>query len=280
MSANRSYCLTSFNKKTKWDVVDKYRYLIVGKEKCPKTGKIHFQCYIELNEPQRPSYIKKIFNDNTIHIEARRGSRDQARDYCKKEKDFTEHGKWISGQGHRSDLESFVNKLKDNVKLNDLMLEEPTLYCKYKNGLKDINAELIKRRNKNFRKLEVILLTGPTCCGKTRFAIEEAKEDFYKIEGDNLQWFQDYNEEKILIIDEYNNDIVVTKLLNLLDGYQLRLNVKGSHTYAAWNKVFITTNLKWDEIHPQAKTEHRNALRRRITNIISYWPEEESNEVL
>ena len=222
---SRHYCAT-FWQEPKAENESKIRYAIYGKETCPETKKLHWQSYIEFNGPMRIAGVKKLFNDSKMHVEIRQGTREQARDYCKKDNEFKEFGTWISGQGHRTDLNKITDLMKSGTKLNEIILNETETYCKYRNGLKDLNAELVRERTKDFRKIDVILLTGPTGCGKTRKAVEDSK-DFYKIEGDNLNWFQDYNEEKTLIIDEYNNDISVTKLLNLLDGYQLRLNVKG-----------------------------------------------------
>lgn len=270
---SRHYCITFWSEPKPLNE-EKIRFACYGEEICPDSGKTHWQSYVEFYSPMRISGVKKLFNDNGIHCEIRKGTRDQAREYCQKDNKFVEFGTWISGQGHRTDLQSVTDSMKSGVKLNEIILHETEIYCKYRNGLKDLNAELIRTRTKDFRQVEVILLTGPTGCGKTREAIEST-DDYYKIEGENLEWFQDYNEEKTLIIDEYNNDVSVTKMLNLLDGYQLRLNVKGSHTYANWSKVFITTNLKIDELHAKAKEAHRNALFRRITVIKNYWPPDE-----
>lgn len=264
---SRSYCITFFKKPT-IELCDKIRYVIHGEEVCPTTGKIHWQSYVELFKPQRMTGIKKIFSDTSIHCETRKGTRDQARDYCKKDGKWIEYGKWIKGQGHRTDLESIVQELKEGKKLSELMLDQPAIYCQYRNGLKDIASVVTKKNTKVFRKLEVVLLTGPTGCGKTRLAMEEAE---YRIQGTQLAWWQDYEGEKIICIDEYSNDVKITEMLNLLDGYQLRLNVKGTHTYANWNKVYITTNLRVDEIHNNASDAHREALFRRITKIKNYW---------
>lgn len=264
---SRHFCLTFFKKPT-ITICDKVRYAIYGEEKSPSTGKIHWQSYIELYSPQRIAGIKKIYNDNTVHAEIRRGTRIEAREYCKKDGKFTEHGKWIKGQGHRTDLESVVQDLEDGKKLSEIMLEQPALFCQYRNGLRDISSCVTKKNTKTFRNLEVELITGPTGCGKTRRAMESAE---YRIQGTQLAWWQDYEGEKTICIDEYSNDVNITELLNLLDGYQLRLNVKGSHTYANWTKVFITTNLKIDEIHNNAKPAHRDALFRRITTITNLW---------
>lgn len=267
-SKRRHYCLTFFTK-PKEELLPGVRYFIAGYEICPKTKKEHWQCYIELYNSQRWSWLKKAFEDKTVHVEGRRGTRVQARDYCKKDKQYVEYGKWISGQGHRTDLEEIaISLVNGETSLNDVMAEAPETYCRYRNGLRDIAALGTKKKTKKFRKLDVILITGPTGCGKTRQAMEEAE---YRIQGTQLAWWQDYDGETCICIDEYNNDVNITELLNLLDGYQLRLNVKGSHTYANWTKVYITTNLKIDEIHPNAKQAHRDALFRRINNVINLW---------
>ena len=151
------------------------------------------------------------------------------------------------------------------------MEQAPTTYCKYRNGLKDLAALGIKKKTNTFRNVEVILISGPTGVGKTRQAMNEAT---YKINGCDLDWWQDYNQDEIICIDEYDNDLKITTLLNLLDGYQTRLNVKGTHTYANWNKVYITTNCKLWEIHPKAKEAHRQALQRRISRVINLWNDE------
>lgn len=266
---SRHYCLTFYTKPT-ITINDKIRYAIYGEEICPKTKKVHWQSYIELFKPARLSAIKKIYDDNTIHCEPRRGTRDQARDYCMKDNKYEEYGKWIKGQGHRTDLESVVEELKNGKPLSELMIEQPYIYCQYRNGLKDIAAEIAKRNSPKWRDLDVTLITGPTGSGKTRLAMQHAE---YRIQGTQLAWWQDYQGEDCICIDEYSNDVKITEMLNLLDGWNLKLNVKGSHTYANWTKVYITTNLKLHQIHSNATEEHRNALFRRINNIISHWPD-------
>lgn len=272
MSKVRHYCVTFFNKPTT-NLPEKVRYAIYGEEVCPTTNKTHWQSYIELNSPQRMAAIKKMYNDNTIHIEERRGTREEARTYCMKDNKYEEYGKWISGQGHRSDLDDIVEQMKQGKKLTDVMLENPKTYCQYRNGLRDINATIVKKNVPAWRDVDVELVTGPTGVGKTRDAVTKMP-DAYKTEGRSLAWWQDYDGEDELIIDEYDNDVPITQLLNILDGYKLRLNVKGSHTYANWTKVVITTNLKVHELHSNAKPAHRDALFRRIKKINNYWDDE------
>lgn len=267
---SRHYCVTFFKKPLVFEH-EQIRYGVYGEEKCPKTGKTHWQSYIELYKPCRIAGLKKLFKDITLHAEVRKGTREQARDYCMKDNKYVCVGKWIKGQGHRTDLESIVSDMQDGKKLSEIMIEQPALYCQYRNGLKDISAAVTKNSTKEFRKLNVTVLSGPTGIGKTKQAMDMMGGEGYKIEGHKLAWWQDYDQEESILIDEYDNDLKITELLNLLDGYQLRLNVKGSHTYANWRNVYITTNLTRDQIHANAKPAHRAALFRRITNFIDLW---------
>jgi Putative viral replication protein len=266
----RHWCATFFTQPKRINDTN-LRYMIVGTEICPTTNKTHWQCYLEFKTPVSMKYIKNAFEDKTVHLEKRMGEREQARDYCKKEKNYVEYGVWATGQGFRTDLVDITSEMASGKRINDIMIENPTIYCKYRNGLKDIQGSFDKKKTKEFRTIEVEVISGPTGCGKTRKAMENAS---YKIEGSQMDWWDGYDMDESIVIDEYDNDVKITRLLNILDGYQLRLPIKGGFTYAGWKKIYITTNLRRDELHAQAKPAHRDALFRRITKWTDLWPSE------
>lgn len=263
----RRFCLTIWND-PKGKIPDGVRYAIYGREICPDTGRLHWQSYIELYKPQRFSWIKRRYGDDTMHIEESWGTRDEARDYCMKDKEFIEVGNWISGQGYRSDLQEVCDLLKNGTKLTEIIENVPRVYCQYRNGLKDIAAHYTQKQIPKWRPVEVILLTGPTRCGKTRMAMEEAD---YKIQGSEMQWWDGYDGEETILIDEYNNNVEIDKMLAFLEGYKKRLGVKGGHCWAQWNKIYITTNLRIDQLHANAKSAHREALFARFSKIVDFW---------
>lgn len=259
------------------------RYIIIGEETCPTTNKTHWQCYIELYNSQRMSWIKKAYEDNTVHLEARRGTRLQARDYCKKDGKYTELGKWIKGQGHRTDLEEIaLSLISGESSLNEIMEHSPSTYCQYRNGLKDLSALGTKNKIKRDGEIEphVIVISGPTGKGKTHMAKHTYGGEFM-IKGKNLDWWQDYDGEKKVIIDEYSNNVSCDEFLNLTGKryFPLRLNVKGSHTYAQWTTLIITTNLRKEQLHRNALEEHRNAMFRRIDEWIDLWDDDDDDEM-
>lgn len=268
MSAKLRNYVATFFKEPEIKLPEGVRYIILGKESCPTSGRLHWQSYIELSKPMRISTIKKLFNDNTIHLEARRGTREEAKQYCMKDGEYEEFGKWIKGQGHRSDLDDIVDSLQRGERLSEIMVSHPVMYCKYRNGLKDIANTISEKRIPSWRDVEVVLITGPTGSGKTKMAMEEAT---YKIQAGEMTWWDGYDGDEAICIDEYDNDVKITKMLGILDGYKLRLPVKGGFTSANWKKVFITTNLRMRELHPMAKSEHVKALMRRITKVVDLW---------
>jgi hypothetical protein len=74
-------------------------------------------------------------------------------------------------------------------------------------------------------------------------------------------------------------------MLNILDGFPLRINVKASHTYANYTKVIITSNVCPDEWYrsvddPPAygkvgtiPVQVLSAFKRRLNRVIEVTPE-------
>lgn len=264
---SRNYCFSDFQlldiKKIYENYSDIIRYVCWGKEVCPKTLRDHYQGWIQFINKKRFNGAKKIFGCNKIHIESCYGNEFDNDKYCKKDGKYQSIGQFIS-QGYRSDIEQIKNKIDNGGTMLECANDNFQLYLQYGRGLKEYKNMVDKKKRKAFRKVNVKVYSGSTGTGKTRRAMDQ-KKDVFKITGSSLDWWDGYEGEEIIVIDEYNNDVPITKMLNILDGYELRLPIKGSFTYANWNKVIITTNLDMNEIHPCAKSEHKKALFRRIT---------------
>lgn len=261
---SRNYCFTDFIFDIDYKILyennkDIIRYICVGNEICPKTNKKHKQGWIQFYNKKRRGGVKKIIGTNKW-FESCKGSEYDNNKYCSKEKDFIQFGKFIT-QGARTDLEAIKKNIDNGMNRLEIMNNHFETYCKYRNGINDYIKETENKSRQKFRKIETEFVYGSTGTGKTRYAM---KHGGFKIEGDSLNWFDGYNGEKKLIIDEYDNDVKITKLLNILDGYSLRLPIKGGFTYANWEKVIITSNLNPDQLHCNAKIKHREALFRRI----------------
>ncbi len=271
---SRNWTFTDF-KLVNWEEfykenTNKIRFIAWGVEVCPTSQKKHNQGWIQLYNKKTLGGVKKLMGDK-VHLECTRGTPEQNDTYCKKDGKYTTCGSFIS-QGERTDLQGTYERIMEGeTTLRDVANDDFYTYCRYRNGFQDAQKWADEKLSREFRKVEVIVHAGDSGTGKTRTAMEShAAENIFKVEGSEMHWFDGYQGEDILIIDDYSNDIKITRLLNLLDGYKLRLPIKGSFTYARWTKVYITTNLTREELHPLAKNAHIKALNRRITQWINF----------
>lgn len=89
MPGQRAYVFTSFhepeNFADRYNAApsDKVRYMVAQLEKCPDSGKLHVQGYVELTESMGIKPVKEILGDNTAHLEPRGGKPEEVRRcYC------------------------------------------------------------------------------------------------------------------------------------------------------------------------------------------------------
>jgi len=241
---SRDYCFTAWREPEVGNFTT-VKYMIYGKEICPNTGKIHYQGYVIFNRTARfPKAKEWIGAGDETHIEIRNGSRDQAREYCMKDNDYQEIGIY-----NKLELKNIllldINVIKENY---------PDIFCRYYRGL-----EKMLPKGEKWRDICVTWLWGRSGSGKTKKVME--MDDVYKLDRP-MKWFDGYEKNKILLLDDVDIDDFYKNrglLLNVLDGYQLRVASKGSHLYAHWTEVFITSN--WD---PCQLLQEDEAFNRRV----------------
>jgi len=267
-----------------WDET-KMTYLCYQKEFCPTTNKEHWQVYVEFKDSYAIKYCQKYLNSPNCHIEKRQGTPYEARDYCKGDKknngnflenSFKEFGDinkcplTTKKKGERSDLKKNIEIIKNGGNLKDIDSE---MVIKYSKGFKDlINIRDIEtEKHKTFKNVDVYILYGCAGSGKTRAVYEKEKtENIYKLEKTkNEIYFNNYNNEKILLIDDFYGWIPWSYLLQLLDGYPQQLNVKYGTAFKNWDKVYITSNEPYENWYNKTDTDLL-PLTRRITYISEF----------
>ncbi|GBL88059.1 hypothetical protein AVEN_133716-1 [Araneus ventricosus] len=85
------WCFTSFDVSHEpvYDPVV-YKYLVFGRETCPDTGREHLEGFAWFVQRKRFTEVKKIWNNS--HIEALKGTPEQASKYFQKDDDYQEYG--------------------------------------------------------------------------------------------------------------------------------------------------------------------------------------------
>lgn len=251
-----------------WDLIPNVRYIIFGAEIAPTTGTKHLQGYIELNTPQRFSKFFKNTALRKARFAKRWGTREQARNYCKKsDDDYFEWGNWSAGgQGARNDLKKCMQMIKEDKSDLEIMEEMPNIVSNNLRFYEKYKSLIERELTKEFRKIEVIVHYGVAGTGKTKRIFDEHPDAFTANCGESFP-FDKYDGQKVLVLDDFYGHIKYHELLRILDGYQYRVNIKGACRYARWEKVFITSNKRPEEWYKVGMTA---ALKRRINKVITF----------
>lgn len=111
-------------------------YGVFGRE-VGESGTPHLQGFVILGSAQRLSYLRRNLNARA-HYERARGTSAQARDYCRKDGDFSEFGTFPERQGKRTDLDELIQWSDEFTAEHgrppaspDIAKHKPNAYVKY-----------------------------------------------------------------------------------------------------------------------------------------------------
>lgn len=261
MSQHVAWCFTAYGP---WvEPNDNIAYLCYQFEICPKTGKKHQQGYLEFHTKRTLNGVKKLIGKN-VHLEPRRGTQQQAIDYCKKPKPieikdypddcfkFFEFGLPCK-QGKRTDLVEYKNCVLSGATEKDLMETHFETWVRHPHLKSRIMSATYEHAPKPAPFVWV--LNGSAGSGKSTIAhlicgYLELKP--YTLTG-NYKWWDGYNNSLSIIMDDYDGQLHSKDLLQLLDRYCCKREVKGGTVYITSPLIFITCNDKdWITADPKA----------------------------
>lgn len=259
-----------------WDP-DTMDYLIFSME---AGTHVHLQGYVVFKKKCRMAGVKKLLKDNTVHVEPARGTPTENKAYCSKLDETHLEGPWEWGtlpacKGHRTDLDSAIGDIKAGKPMREVAHDNPATFVHYSKGL--ISLQALSFPSPDWRDLHVTWIWGMTGTGKTRAAYD-SDPDLYKVIMPG-QWYDGYDRQQTLLIDDFYGQIRCSDMLNILDGYKLQLPIKGGFTWAHWTRVFITSNVPPTEAYKVKADAHTDcpgipkdvmdAFLRRIHEIIT-----------
>lgn len=244
------------------------KYLIYQREK-GEEGTEHYQGYMMLQKTMRLSAMKKI-NDRA-HWEVRKGSHQQAEDYCSKEE--TRIGETIRlgtppCQGKRTDLQLVADQVLKGKRLREIAEEHPAAYIRYGRGIERLRCRVSKPRN---FMTEAFVVWGDTGVGKSRWAKSYFPNSYVK--PINNKWWDGYDEHEVVIMDEFYGWLKYTTILQLLNGLEAQVETKGGFINFRPKLIVFTSNKHWEDWYNLKKKPLEGApFLRRITG--SYcWKE-------
>lgn len=244
------------------DLIEKLKnYAYVGQmEEGGKTSYLHYQVYIESSNPIKFSTLKMKFP--TAHLEVRRGTKRQAFDYCSKSD--TRVGETFTG----GDLDLFFEntlKLKDYIALitdEGLSVDEiATQYPQSAIHLRTLDAYAAKHNRveakSKRRELSVAYIWGATGVGKSHSIYERHGFDAVFVVDDYSHPFDEYDNETVIVFDEFHSQIPLEKMLKLLDPYPVSLSARYNNKWANFETVYVVSNEPIERQYPEYKLSKR-----------------------
>lgn len=248
------------------------QFLVASLEK-GQQGTCHYQGYLELTRHRRLAFVKNLLP--TAHLERRQGTAEQATKYCLKELtpesiEILQNSQLGTYIGNLQDVTGLpvtimqntaektlkeilskqsLTKTKDNrlIELatmvksgaDDITLAEhdAPFYIQYNKGLQQLRLLYQKQRN---HAVEVIVIQGPTGTGKSKWCIDNYPDAYWK---QRSNWWDNYNSQEVVILDEFYGWIPFDTLLRLCDRYPLLVETKGGQVQFVAKTIIITTNI-------------------------------------
>ena len=289
-TSSRGYIITLNNPKvTKEMLLEQFiqnyektlKYCVLSLEK-GDSGTKHIQGYAEFKSPVPFASIKSFIPE--AHLEPRKGSPLEASEYVKgigKHKDKSgetlegaiEHGELPVGQGKRSDLDVIAEMLIEGATPETIMKVYPSQYLRLRTHIRTLHQEIQEEKYKNVvRDLDVFFITGGSRTGKTSgvynyFGFENA----YRVTNYDHP-YDGYECQDILILEEFHGQLQMSELLQLLEGYPMKLRARYYDRQAAYTKVMIITNKSFNDLYPalfHQEPKIEAALRNRISKMIT-----------
>lgn len=238
-------------------------------ETAPTTGKLHCQAYAY---GEKMSLKKWAYLFGKSHIEPMRGTLRDSEIYCSKEATLHKLGQEPMGSGHRRDLAA-IQLVMDQLPPGKNVMDAATdgdnfnVCIQYKRGLEAYVANKRRRDVQSSREApQVIFITGPAGCGKTRYVWEQ-EPAIYVIPS--LQWKDGYDLDEAVLYDNLEPQDIHdrSQFLKEIDRYPLQAPVKGGFTTWKPKRIYITSTYTSERFAQHFADP--NEWHRRVTQVIT-----------
>lgn len=273
----RRWTLTFNNTKPDMEALEakpEFRFMIIGEEKAPTTGQLHWQGYVELKKPVRLTQLKTLLDDEKVHAQVSKGTAQQNIDYCSKDGKIEQFGTAnLKGQGARTDIYALYEYLKEGKSVTDALEEGAHIGAIARHPKFANMVEMVFTPDRT-EMTELYIYWGPTHTGKSHTAFEEAKlmgPVYHKPAA--CKWWDGYNGQPCVILEDFRGEIPLAQMLRLCDKYPMQVQTKGGFKKFNSKRIYITSNTDVDDWFNQQQKGYDAsiaAFKRRITKKMHF----------
>ena len=270
-------------------------------------GTYHYHIYIFFKNAIRFSSLKKLFP--TANIQQAMGNSVQNRTYLLKS--APEHNKQPDGKyeykdnsgtvhkginhtdtfeefgecpieirGKRNDLERMYELIKEGYSNSEIIESCGKTAILHVEKLNKLRHSYLIDHYKGTRRLnlKVHYISGKTGLGKSRDILDEfGDENVYRV-TDYQHPFDSYQNENVLVFEEFRSLIRLSDMLNYLDIYPCVLPARYSPKVACYDTVFIVSNWEFESQYYELQQDPvqistYEAFKRRINGYVKIYTE-------
>jgi len=266
------------------------QYAIFQREKGEENGTEHFQYFLNWKNARYFNWIKETLPYG-CHFKPmyRNSTKTACRTYCSKpdtriSETFYEVGEFTE-QGNRSDLAKIIGFLDDGVPLQSVRKQFPVQCVMYAKQLKEYEQSLIhEQQEENFRELKINYIWGATGTGKTKYLVDKyGYKNIYRVKFYDGRAFDGYDNQKVLVLDEFRSLFKIADMLHFLDGHPVDLPCRYHDRVACYTEVYIVSNIPLSAQYPNVQVSEPatwQALMRRIQNVYNFDSKTEKQKLL
>lgn len=254
----------------------KCNYLVMGAE-VGKNGTPHLQGYIEFQGGKNFKTLHNAFPG--CWFVSAKGTPQQASDYCLKGEQSHEEFKLLGSkgpnfglnactfskgemtkQGARNDLVEVADMVAKGASMYDIASACPQQMIKYHKGILNLQTTLMHKDRDGLVFPQIFWLWGASGTGKTYQVFEKhnRKDVFIK---DSSMWWDGYNQQDVILIDDYE-PMAFRTFLRLLDRNHMQVQCKGG--FVKINSPFIYITCEFPPEHFYMKENELLQVTRRI----------------
>lgn len=277
MARVRRVCFTSYEEAPPEFDEGWMSYLLYGREVCPTTGRVHWQGYVELSTQKTLRQVIGLLSPS--HVEVAKGSAEENILYCSKDGEWVEWGE-SRQQGRRSDLAAVHQAiLAGTMTVEDVLIESPNIYHQYGRTIEKLSdlvyAAKERDPNDDLSVPTVHWFYGTTGTGKTRAAWQEMTEraellqQSYWVYNEDHGWWDTYQQQELVLIDDFRGQIPFHLMLRLLDRYPVSVSRRNKQNIPFVAKeIWITSSLPPQDVYQGLHVrDHADQLVRRCGDI-------------